>query len=187
VTDRVLIVSATASEAAYVPPHLPLLITGIGKTPAAVALTRALSAYDDLSGLEVVNIGTAGALRAGISGLFEPGVVVNHDVNADVLRSLGYDPGERIVVGSDPMVLASGDVFVADPDLRDRLAGHSTLVDMEGFAVAYACAAFEIPCRLVKHVSDNAGEDALDWPTLVDRSARVLGEWVSANYAQSGP
>lgn len=185
--DRVLIVSATASEAAYVPPHLPLLITGIGKTPAAVAVTRALTAYDDLSGLEIVNIGTAGALRDGVSGLFEPGVVINHDVNADVLRSLGYDPGERIKLGGDPTVLASGDVFVADPDLRERLAAQAHLVDMEGFAVAYAAAAFEVRCRLVKHVSDNAGEDAMDWTSLVDQSARVLGEWVSANYGQCGP
>jgi hypothetical protein len=32
--------------------------------------------------------------------------------------------------------------------------------------------------RLVKHVSDAADESALEWPALVDRSARVLGEWL---------
>jgi len=31
---------------------------------------------------------------------------------------------------------------------------------------------------LVKHVSDSADEAALDWPSLVDASAKVLGEWV---------
>ena len=31
-TDRVLVVSATAAEAAHVPADLPLVITGLGKT-----------------------------------------------------------------------------------------------------------------------------------------------------------
>jgi hypothetical protein len=33
--------------------------------------------------------------------------------------------------------------------------------------------------RVVKHVSDSADEAALDWPALVDASAKVLGQWVS--------
>jgi nucleoside phosphorylase len=49
---------------------------------------------------------------------------------------------------------------------------------MEGYAVAYACARFAVPVRLVKHVSDNADESALDWPEVVDLSARALGEWL---------
>ena len=61
-------------------------------------------------------------------------------------------------------MLASGDVFVADPAVRDPLARRADLVDMEGYAVAYACRRFGVPVRLVKHVSDNADEVALDWP-----------------------
>jgi adenosylhomocysteine nucleosidase len=186
VTERVLVVAATAAEAADVPAGLPLVVTGIGKTPAAVAVTRALAAYDDLAGLTVVNIGTAGALRDGLTGLFEPGVVVNHDVNADVVRALGYDPGERLEVGPGETVLASGDVFVTDRAVRARLAARAHLVDMEGYAVAYAAAAFGVPVRLVKHVSDAADESALDWPSLVAASAAALGEWLSASFGPSG-
>ena len=94
-----LVVAATAAEAAHVPADLPLVVTGMGKTAAAVATARALAAYDDLSGLVVVNVGTAGALRDGLTGLHEPGVVLNHDINADIVRSLGYDPEERLGVG----------------------------------------------------------------------------------------
>lgn len=175
----VLVVSATTAEAAHVPPDLPLVITGMGKTAAAAATARALAVYDDLSGLTVVNIGTAGALRPGLTGLFEPGSVLNHDLSADVVRALGHDPQERLEVGESEVVLATGDVFVSDPVVRDALAERAHLVDMEGYAVAYAAQQAGVPVRLVKHVSDAADESALDWPTLVAASAVVLGEWLA--------
>lgn len=175
---RVLVVSATLAEAAHVPPSLPLVITGLGKTAAAVATARALAAHEDLDGLTVVNIGTAGALHEGVSGLHEPGVVLNHDINADVVRALGYDPEERLEVGSSEVVLATGDVFVSDATTRAALARRADLVDMEGYAVAYTARSFGVPVRLVKHVSDAADESAMAWPDLVEASARVLGAWL---------
>lgn len=173
----ILVVAATRAEAAYVPDGVEVVVTGLGKTAAAVGTARALSGRD-LDGLTVVNLGTAGALRDGLEGLHEVGTVLNHDMNADAVRALGYDPRERLTVGTSEVVLASGDVFVTDPQLRDVLARQAHLVDMEGYAVAYACQAFGVPVRLVKHVSDNADAAAMDWPTLVDRSARALGEWL---------
>jgi adenosylhomocysteine nucleosidase len=181
VTERFLVVAATAAEAAHVPPDLPLVITGLGKTAAAVATTRALAAYDDLAGLTVLNVGTAGALRPGLTGIFEPGVVLNHDLSADVIRLLGYDPQERLVVGGSEVVLATGDVFVSDPVVRDALAERAHLVDMEGYAVAYAARQAGVPVRLVKHVSDAADDGALDWASLVEASAVALGEWIREN------
>jgi nucleoside phosphorylase len=176
---RHLVVAATRAEAAYVPSSLPVLITGIGKTAAATAVARALASYDDLRGLELINIGTAGALHDHHEGLHEPGVVLNHDINADAIRALGYDPQERLICGPGETVLATGDVFVTDPVVRARLATQADLVDMEGYAVVYAARQFEVPVRLVKHVSDNADESALDWPAMVDLSARALGEWLT--------
>ena len=173
-----LVVAATTAEAAYVPEHLPVVVTGLGKTAAAVATTRALAGVD-LTRTCVVNVGTAGALRDGLEGLWLPGVVLNHDMNADAVRALGYDPEERLELeGGDGTVLASGDVFVTDPAFRGTLARQADLVDMEGYAVAYACRRMGVPVRLVKHVSDNADASAFDWPQLVDRSARVLGAWL---------
>lgn len=177
-TGRYLVVAATAAEAAHVPPDLPLVITGLGKTAAAVATARALAAYDDLSRLTVLNIGTAGALRPGLTGIHEPGVVLNHDLSAEVIRALGYDPQERLVVGESETVLATGDVFVSDPVVRDALAERAHLVDMEGYAVAYAAREAGVPVRLVKHVSDGADEGAMDWPSLVATSAAALGAWL---------
>lgn len=177
--DQILVVAATRAEAARVPDGLRVVVTGIGKTAAAVATTHALAGADPARTL-VVNIGTAGALRPGLEGLHLPGAVLNHDMNADAIRALGYDPRERLDVdGGDATVLASGDVFVTDPGVRDALAARAHLVDMEGYAVAYACRRMGFPVRLVKHVSDNADETALDWPDVVAASAEVLGDWLS--------
>lgn len=173
-------VAATRAEAAYVPASVPLLVTGVGKTAAAARTAAELVRRPEVT--EVVNLGTAGALRAGLSGLFLPGTVLNHDVNADVVRAMGLDPEELLEVpGGDDVVLASGDVFVSDPTVRDRIARRAHLVDMEGYAVVWACREAGVPVRLVKHVSDHADAGALAWPELVDRSARVLGEWLRAH------
>lgn len=177
----ILVVAATRAEAAHVPRHLPLVVTGLGKTAAAVATARAL-AERDRAGLRVVNVGTAGALRDGLSGLFLPSRVVNHDMNAEAVRALGYDPRECLdLADGDGTVLASGDVFVTDPAVRATLAARAALVDMEGYAVAFACRAFDVPVQLVKHVSDNADDSAWDWPAQVEASARVLGAWLADN------
>ena len=174
-------VAATRAEAAYVPSGIEVVVTGMGKTAAAVATARALARMNNLDDVEVINLGTAGALKDGLEGLHEPGTVLNHDINAEAIRALGYDPLERLVVPTgDSTVLASGDVFVTDPVVRARLALTADLVDMEGYAVAYTAQQFGVPVHLVKHVSDNADESALDWPQLVDASARVLGNWLAS-------
>ena len=180
-TEHVLVVAATHAEAAHVPAHLPVVVTGLGKTAAAVGVTEALVGTQT-DGLTVVNIGTAGALRDDLAGLHEVGTVLNHDINGDAIRALGYDPEDVLTVGEADVVLASGDLFVTDPVVRTRLAERAHLVDMEGYAVALACGRFAVRVRLVKHVSDNADESALDWPSVVDRSARELGAWLAEHY-----
>ncbi len=177
--DNVLVVAATRAEAAYVPEGVPLVITGMGKTPAAIETTRALLAYGDTTGLTVVNLGTAGALRDEYVGLFRPSVVLNHDLSADAIRALGHEPEERIeLTTGDGTVLASGDVFVTDPLVRAALAARAELVDMEAYGVALACRRLGVDLEVVKHVSDNADAAAFDWPTLVDASGKVLGAWL---------
>ncbi len=180
---QVLVVSATAAEANHVPAGLDVVITGIGKSAAAAATTQAVIERGGVgSDVTVVNIGTVGALRDGLSGLCLPSTVINHDINADAIRALGYDPAEIIELDNgDGTVLASGDVFVTDPVTRSRLAERADLVDMEGYAIAYACRRLGVPVRLVKHVSDSADEAALDWPALVDASAHALGAWLAAH------
>jgi nucleoside phosphorylase len=174
----VLVVIAVEAEARYLPPEFDWTLTGLGKSAAAIATTRAILERQPSL---VINAGTAGALRDGIVGLHEIGTVVNHDLNADVIRALGLDPRERLRLSDSEIVLASGDVFVNDPEVRDRLAIDHHLVDMEGYGVALACAELGVPIRMVKHVSDSADESANDWLSTVDQSARELAEWLQAN------
>lgn len=174
----VLVVIAVAEEARHLPSEFDWTLTGIGKSAAAIATTRAI--LEQRPSL-VVNAGTAGALRAGLTGLHEIGTVVNHDMNADAIRALGLDPRERITLSDSDLVLASGDVFVNDPAVKARLAVDHDLVDMEGYAVALACEELGVPLRMVKHVSDEADESANDWLTAVDRSARDLADWLRTN------
>jgi nucleoside phosphorylase len=176
-----LVVSAVVGEARYVPEGIPVVVTGVGKTAAAVAVSRALAGRDT-SDLVVLNVGTTGALRDGLAGLYLPSTVINHDLNGDAIRAIGLDPQEELEIeGGDGTVLASGDVFVTDPVLRAKLAERAQLVDMEAYGVVFACREYGVPVRVVKHVSDSADEAALDWPALVDASAKMLGEWVSEN------
>lgn len=181
VVSSVLLVAATRQEAAHLPPDLPLLITGIGKTAAACAVAARLARERfDL----VLNVGTAGALVDHVAGLYLPGTVLNHDISADALAAMGYPVTASLPLpdGDRKVVLASGDTFVADQRTRAALATRAQLVDMEGFAVAWACREAGVPCRLVKHVSDQADEESVAWPTLVDRSARELGAWVAQHH-----
>lgn len=172
---RALVVVATPEEATHVPAELRHVVTGIGKTAAAHVTTRAIL---EERPAHVVNVGSAGALRDGLTGLFEIGTVLNHDMNGDAIRSLGYDPRDVLDVGDSEIVLATGDLFVAEAEVRARLARRAHLVDMEGYAVAYVAQRMGVPVTLLKHVSDNADESAWDWPDVVALSAQALGDWL---------
>ncbi|UDY25155.1 nucleosidase [Nocardioides sp. Kera G14] len=171
-----LVVSATPEEAAHVPSAYRVLITGVGKVPAAAAVAATLAA--DPSITEVVNIGSAGALHDHLEGLHVVGSVHNHDLSADALRNFGYDPQEWLTLSPEPIRLATGDLFVSDPVVRARLADLADLADMEGYAVAWAARQAAVPVTLVKHVSDQADEGALAWAEVVERSARDLADWL---------
>jgi purine nucleosidase/adenosylhomocysteine nucleosidase len=180
---NVLVVAATEAEARHVPGELPVLVTGVGKVSAAVAVAEALTQYGaDRSSWSVVNIGTAGALRDGLSGIYAPTTVINHDLSAELIRAVGIPATDQLdVAGTHDMVLATGDSFVADVGHRSVLAERASLVDMEGFAVAWACSRRGVRCTLVKHVSDNADDGALSWSDVVDHSAAELGRWLADN------
>ncbi|MFE2110219.1 nucleosidase [Kitasatospora sp. NPDC059463] len=177
--DRPLLVVAVREEAAHLGDHLPVLLTGIGKVNAAAALATVLAGGPHPS--EVVNLGTAGALRPGWEGTHTVTQVIQHDLDTPTLQALtGRVYGAPLVVGKgDGPVLATGDLFVSDAAARDRLAGHADLVDMEGYAVATVAHRAGLPVRLVKHVSDEAGDGAgHTWRESVDDCARHLADWL---------
>ncbi len=192
-----LVVVALEQEARHFVTDFPVLVTGVGKVRAAMAVAHALGG--GVRPRELVNVGTAGGLHPGMAGTHEIAMVFQHDFDDPALHAVtgrhdgpplalspvrAVMPEPRYVLPSAPggptaPVLASGDRFVAGGPLRDRLASIADLVDMEGYAVAAAGAALGVPTRLVKHVSDTADEVASStWVESVDAFSRVLAEWV---------
>lgn len=175
---RPLVLVAHRREAAHLPAGIDLVLTGVGLVRAAYATTRAILERapdtDGRTGLLVVNLGSVGALHAHLEGIHEPSAVINRDVDEDMMRGLGLSPDNRIELSGEGPVLGSGDAFVAGGAARELLLGRCELVDMEGFAIAYACRELGVRLRMIKHVSDAADERALAWADLVDRSAQAL-------------
>ena len=179
--DRPLLVVALEEEATHLHvSDLPVLVTGVGKVNAAVAVATTLGQF---SPSRVVNLGTAGALRDGLAGTYVIRRVIQHDLDDDALFHLtGLHFGEGIDVADEGLTLATGDSFVTDAALRARLASKADLVDMEAYAVAQAAQLAGVPITIVKEVSDSAdGSAARSWRESVDICAERLGAWVRGN------
>lgn len=175
---RPLVVVAVRQEAAHL--HgVDVLLTGIGKVAAAVAVSTAIAEHRPEL---VLNVGSAGALHDHLEGVHRIGRVLEHDVDHAALGALiGEDlSGEVVLDADEPTVLATGDAFVADVAVRRSLAQRADLVDMEGYAVALACSRAGVPCEMVKVVSDAASEGAArTWQEQADLTARVIAEVVA--------
>lgn len=177
-SDRPLLVVALEEEAVHLHiSELPVLVTGVGKVNAAIAVATILG---ESSPSEVVNLGTAGALRPDLIGTHVISRVTQHDLDDDALFDLvGMHFGEPVDLGGAGLTLTTGDAFIADPAARGLLAEHSDLVDMEGYAVARAAITAGVPIRIVKRISDGADSGAArSWRESVDDCAEHLGAWV---------
>lgn len=173
-----LVVVAVRQEARYLD-VADVVLTGIGKVSAAVAVSSAIAARRPSF---VLNVGTAGALRDDMAGTHVVGRVIEHDVDHAFLgRLIGEElTGEVVIDPAVDVTLATGDAFVADESQRALLAARAHLVDMEGYAIARACAAAGVPCRMVKVVSDTASDDAAaTWAETADRTAREIAAVVA--------
>jgi adenosylhomocysteine nucleosidase len=180
--DLPLLVVALEEEAVHLHVHeLPILVTGVGKVNAAIAVSTILGKHHPS---RIVNLGTAGALRDGLTGTHVISTVIQHDLNdAAIFDLVGIHFGAPLSLDAgEGIVLATGDRFVDKPELRELLAKDAHLVDMEGYAVARAARWAGIPVTLVKEVSDQAGEQAAkSWSETLDECAESLGAWVHAH------
>ncbi|MGB0852504.1 MAG: hypothetical protein ACPGVA_05410 [Pikeienuella sp.] len=157
-----------------------VIYTGVGKVHAALGVAQALND----GATHIINFGSAGAVRQGLSGLVTVGAAVERDMD---LRPLGLVLGQS--VGDDmatplPVVLrwadgptiGTGDSFAAEtPELP------CDLVDMEAFAIAKACKRADVRFTCLKFVSDAADADAPDaWEQNKAKGATLFAEWLSA-------
>ena len=173
--DAPLLVVATEAEASHFGDDLPVLLTGIGKVRAAMALTDVLARGPMPS--SVLNLGTAGALRDGLTGVHRVGSVVMHDFSHSAVRRITGDDAYPPIELGEGVRLATGDAFIEDGLTRDRLARDADLCDMEGYAVAFVARRYGVPVELVKIVSDFADEAAGSrWAEAASACSRLLAE-----------
>ncbi len=158
--------------------------SGIGKVNAAVC-TQILA--DEFAVDCVINTGVAGSLDAGINigDLVISTDVLHHDMDA---VQFGYPPGqipqmdvfsfeadpalaqlaEQVCQECNPEIsvfhgrIVSGDQFVADKAVKERIAGTfgGLCTEMEGAAIAQTSYLNGIPFLILRAISDKADDSA---------------------------
>ena len=171
--------------------------SGIGKVNAAIC-TQIL--IDEFQVEAVINTWFAGSLdaRIDIGDIVISTDLVQHDVDA---VNFGYEPGqipqmdvfsfaadealsaltEKVCREMNPDIsvfcgrVVSGDQFVADKAVKERISGsfHGLCTEMEGAAIAQAAYLNEIPFVVIRAISDKADESASeDYPTFERKAAQ---------------
>lgn len=182
-TRRVLVAVAHPDEAAQLPPEAEVIVTGVGMVAASARLMEAIQERDAptlRNRYIILNMGTAGAVRANVTGTIVPGTIINRDVDEAAAAAVGLPPSV-ITLTETGMTLGTGDSFIMDEALAKLHGMRCDLVDMEGYAMAWVCKVMEIPFRCVKHISDTADEHAQHWDDNVHTSAHALGNWYRRN------
>ena len=157
-------------------------ISGIGKVFAALCTQSMILLYHPDC---IVNIGIAGSLSGSlaIGGLALADRLVQHDMDT---TPIGDPPGlisglnlvhlpcdrERLVrwertaeapgVPSEIGTIASGDCFMSDPARKEwiRRTFGAIACEMEGAAVGQVCFVNDVPCNVMRVISDRGGEDS---------------------------
>lgn len=163
------------------------LLCGTGKVNAAAGAAFLIDRGADI----IINTGLSG----GISGVTRGDIVLattlsEHDFNLMCLGyKLGEKPGQDYIYNASDMLnnhftniypeikcgaMVTGDCFVSDAELRDKLKSEFGAVacDMESAAVAYICHIANLPFVALRRISDDAGNDA----TTDYRSMNSLAE-----------
>ena len=180
---------------------------GVGKVNAAVCTQILADCYQVEA---VINTGVAGSLRAeiNIGDIVVSTDALQHDMDA---TGFGYEPAEIPLMGKktfeadaslrsliaetcrevNPEIgvfegrVVSGDQFISDGDVKDRLvrmfAPYCT--EMEGAAIAQAAYLNKVPFVILRAISDKADDSAtMDYPTFekqaIENSVKLIKELV---------
>ena len=160
-----------------------IVYSGVGKVNATITLCDALASF---SPKKVVNYGSAGALRKGLSGLYRVTRFQQRDMDVRALGfALGQTPFEDDVIidlDVDGLSCGTGDNFVSAPPEMN-----SDLVDMEAYALAKICQQKGVEFHCFKFISDNANSDAAnDWIQKLALGARLFSNKILKKHTSFG-
>ena len=164
---RVLFVMAVDAEYG---PHLKArftpLLTGVGPIEAGIAMGAALHSLEARESLPdlVVSLGSAGSRRCPLGQIFQIASVSWRDMDA---TRLGFPKGVTPMVDHPvdiplvtplPLPLARLSTGANVVGGEDYAGIDADMVDMESFAIARACARYDVPLMGLRGVSDGPGE-----------------------------
>ena len=164
---RVLFVMAVDAEYG---PHLKArftpLLTGVGPIEAGIAMGAALHSLEARESLPdlVVSLGSAGSRRCPLGEIFQIASVSWRDMDA---TRLGFPKGVTPMVDHPvdiplvtplPLPLARLSTGANVVGGEDYAGIDADMVDMESFAIARACARYDVPLMGLRGVSDGPGE-----------------------------
>ena len=145
---------------------------GVGKVNATYNLTKLIQEHKPS---EVINYGTAGAIKKGLSGIVEVTKFYQRDMDVRGLLDLKlgetpFDNINEIINLKEGYSCGSGDNFV-----NKRIEMEIDLVDMEAYALAKVCKLESIKFRCFKYISDNADDSAsIDWLENCKKGAKLF-------------
>ena len=169
---------------------------GVGKVFAAMCAQAMIIAF---SPKLIINTGVAGALAEGLDtgDTVIADRLVQHDMDTSPLgdpkglisgiNKIYFDSDARAVkilcdsaqnmgIKAIAATVASGDVFVADRESRERIRGmfDASACEMEGAAIAQVAFVNSTPFAVIRAISDNAdGNSAMSFPIFLGIAART--------------
>ena len=168
--------------------------SGVGKVNAAIAAQKMI----DFFGVEkIINSGVAGALsdKLGIADIVIADKVVQHDMDTSALGdpagmisdiNMIYLPADARIcaalkesvedtgIGCEIGTIASGDQFVSDGEIKNRIVQKfgAKSCEMEGGAIGHVCYVNNVPFGVLRAMSDGADDGAkLDFPAFAKKAA----------------
>ena len=163
---------------------------GVGKVFAAMCAEAMIIKYNPRL---LVNTGVGGAIAEGLSyaDIVVADRLVQHDMDTSPLgdprgmisginkiyfetderaADILMDAAESLGIPAKRKTIASGDVFVADGELKAKIAKDfsAAVCEMEGAAVAQVAYVNGVPFAVVRAISDSAdGNSPMDFPTFL--------------------
>ncbi len=134
-------------------------VSGMGKVAAAMAATHLVLAH---AVTLLVNAGLCGQLtnhrRWQVGDLLRVSSAVEGDCDRLGQAAPRLDCDTRRFAQLESARLVTSDRPVFQTDRREQLALMGELADMEGAAVAWVAQRYDIPCAMIKGISDRADE-----------------------------
>ena len=185
--------------------NVVIVRSGIGKVNAALCVQILVDLFEVT---HIINTGVAGSLNAklDIGDILISKTALHHDMDA---TNFGYPVGQvpqmdtfEFAADENMIALAestcaaelpelhtlvgrvvSGDQFIADKEVKDRLIHvfHGDCCEMEGASIAHGAYLNNVPFVILRAISDKADDSAqMDYPTFEKAAAEHCAKLVAS-------